>query len=97
MVTVCAIGLMSGTSMDGIDLAMLRTDGANMVERGPGLFVPYEADFRRWIEQALKIAGKIDERSQRPGDLGALEAEITRRHGEAVQALLSGKAASTLR
>ncbi len=30
-----AIGLMSGTSMDGIDVALIRTDGENIVERGP--------------------------------------------------------------
>jgi anhydro-N-acetylmuramic acid kinase len=36
-----AIGLMSGTSMDGIDAAILRTDGAGIVEPRANLTVPY--------------------------------------------------------
>ena len=35
-----AIGLMSGTSMDGIDIALLRTDGEGRVERGAFLGIP---------------------------------------------------------
>jgi anhydro-N-acetylmuramic acid kinase len=82
----CAIGLMSGTSMDGIDLAVLRTDGAGVVERGPSHFVPYEAAFRRRIEAALETAKAIVRREDRPGGLAALERDITLRHAEAVAA-----------
>lgn len=84
MAAICAIGLMSGTSMDGIDLAMVRTDGENLVERGPAFFVPYEADFRRRIEAGLETAKRIQHRDERPGDLAALERDITLRHAEAV-------------
>lgn len=84
MGTMCAIGLMSGTSMDGIDLAALRTDGENVVERGPNFFVPYEAAFRDRIARALETAKQITVRGDRPGDLASLEEEITRRHAEAV-------------
>jgi len=84
MTILTAIGLMSGTSMDGIDLAVLRTDGKHLVERGPSLFVPYEADFRRRIEAALETAKAIVKREERPGDLAALEREITLRHARAV-------------
>lgn len=91
--TMCAIGLMSGTSMDGIDLAAMRTDGFNIVERGPNFFVPYEAAFRDRITRALETAKQITERTQRPGDLGALEEEITKRHADAVSAFISQKLA----
>lgn len=86
----CAIGLMSGTSMDGIDLAVLSTDGDTVVRRGPSLFVPYEAAFRRRIEGGLVEAREIRARDERPGDLAALEQDITLRHAEAVARLVGG-------
>jgi len=89
MKAVCAIGLMSGTSMDGIDLAMLRTDGHDFVERGPAFFVPYEAALRRRIEAALDEAKRIERREERPGSLAALERDLTERHAEAVKSFLA--------
>ena len=88
MTLTCAIGLMSGTSMDGIDLAMLRTNGENIVERGPSFFVPYDAEFRRRIEAGLNDAKAIARREERPGDLAALERDITAKHTVAVETFL---------
>ena len=84
MSLTCAIGLMSGTSMDGIDLALLRTDGNAVVERGPSFFVPYEAAFRTRIAAALEDAKPIVGRTERPGGLTSLERDLTIRHAEAV-------------
>ena len=84
-----ALGLMSGTSMDGIDVAMLRTDGRERIERGPFLFVPYPASLRRRIEAGLRDAATIERRSERPGTLTELERDITDRHATAVESFLA--------
>ncbi len=83
-----AIGLMSGTSMDGIDVAMIETDGIHVGQCGPWLSVPYDPDFRRRIEQGLKDAQAIGERGERPGGLAELERDLTLRHADAVRAFL---------
>jgi anhydro-N-acetylmuramic acid kinase len=36
------LGLMSGTSCDGIDIALLKTDGHTIVEFGPGMVFTYD-------------------------------------------------------
>ncbi len=79
-----AIGLMSGTSMDGIDLAILRTDGVNRIEFGPSAAIAYESQFRWRIEASLETAKSIVHRDDRPGDLDNLEEDITLRHAAAV-------------
>ena len=75
--------------MDGIDIALLETDGRSEVRRGPSDFIPYETAFRRQIEAGLDDAKSIKSRTERPGGLGAIERALTKRHGDAVSQFLS--------
>lgn len=84
-----AIGLMSGTSMDGIDVALLHTDGENQVERGPNYYVPYDPQLRERWKRSLEVAKAITERAQRPGDLAESERMLTLCHAAAVKSFLS--------
>jgi len=47
------LGLMSGTSVDGVDVALLETDGERIAGFGPTLTVPYPDETRRIIRAAF--------------------------------------------
>ena len=75
---VWALGLMSGTSLDGIDAALIKTDGQTVGEMGPWLTIPYDEEIRIRLRDAVR----------EQGDIPALEKELTERHAVAVHALL---------
>ncbi len=54
--TLTAMGLMSGTSMDGIDAAILVTDGERVAELGPTASRPYTPGEREVIRAAVEAA-----------------------------------------
>jgi len=83
-----AIGLMSGTSMDGIDAALIRSDGQNKVDILAHLFFDYPQPFRSRLKQGLDIAQSIKARQERPGNLGLLEETLTFYHAQIVRNLL---------
>lgn len=79
-----ALGLMSGTSLDGIDVALIETDGRSHVVVKDGEAFPYDPVFRDQMRQALgRQQGREDPQ------VAWLENEITKRHGHAVLAFLN--------
>jgi anhydro-N-acetylmuramic acid kinase len=74
-----AIGLMSGTSLDGIDAAFLTTDGQGIATAGPALTVPYPEKLRQRLRGILGGNGPVAE----------VERAITEAHAEAVLRLVA--------
>jgi anhydro-N-acetylmuramic acid kinase len=88
---VRAIGLMSGTSLDGIDAAVIETDGERVLGFGPTYYRPYQEPERAVLRQALAEAVVLKERSARPGVIGQAEELTTRTHAEVVERLMAEK------
>jgi anhydro-N-acetylmuramic acid kinase len=85
-----ALGLMSGTSCDGIDAAIIVTDGQTVREIGPSFYRPYSADERRWLRGALRTAQFWPARTAIPEDIATAERLMTAAHAQAVKSLLEG-------
>jgi anhydro-N-acetylmuramic acid kinase len=84
-----AIGLMSGTSLDGVDVALIETDGERVAAFGPTGYRPYTDHERGLLREALAEAVNLTQRNARPGVIGEAERAVTMAHAEAVAAFLA--------
>lgn len=82
MEPVWALGLMSGTSLDGVDVAWLRTDGHKIFETGKGIVVPYTTQLREKIRSILGQKMKTPE-------IEDVERDLTLFHVDVVKQALS--------
>jgi anhydro-N-acetylmuramic acid kinase len=73
-----ALGLMSGTSVDGVDVALIETDGERLAAFGPVLTVPYSDSVRRVIRAAFGA-------EQPNAATAAAEQAVTEAHADAVR------------
>lgn len=73
-----ALGLMSGMSLDGVDGALIRTDGNEIQEIGAWLTLPFEE----------KLQTRIREAAYMRGDLAKVEYDLTIAHADLVKTLL---------
>lgn len=87
-----AIGLMSGTSFDGVDVALVETDGERVEALGASGYRPYAPDERAVLGQALADAAAMTDRAARPGAVSEAEAIVTRAHAAAVEAFAAKNA-----
>jgi len=86
------IGLMSGTSMDGIDAALIETDGDEIHAFGRAASAPYDDAFRARLKS---LAGRRPDGSD---ETAAIIRDLTERHAELVLTLVrdAGKIAADI-
>lgn len=85
-----AVGLMSGTSMDGIDAALIETDGDRHVRPLRFLSVPYDDAMRARLRAAMSAALACQAPGPHP-DIDAVARDLTLAHAGAVRDLLDSE------
>jgi anhydro-N-acetylmuramic acid kinase len=83
-----AIGTMSGTSMDGVDVALIETDGEVVSRFGAYLSREYTPTERHILRGAVNAAKDMTDRTARPGPVAEAERLVTEMHLKAIDALI---------
>jgi anhydro-N-acetylmuramic acid kinase len=76
-----AIGLMSGTSLDGVDVALVETDGRDYAAPEESFYLPYDSALREKIRACFG-------QTERTPEIAATEKELTLAHAQAVRMFL---------
>lgn len=71
-----AIGLMSGTSMDGVDLALIRSDGKDFIERKKFAYFPYDTKMKEALRSVIYGAPTLTQIKQVEKEFTLLNADI---------------------
>ena len=74
-----SIGLMSGTSMDGIDLALIESNGKEIIKSKNFDYQPYDKDFKTRLSNLIYNSPKLSEIKIIENELTVLHAQLVNR------------------
>ncbi|WP_018996816.1 anhydro-N-acetylmuramic acid kinase [Hirschia maritima] len=82
------LGFMSGTSLDGVDVALIKTDGQIIEEFGSWITISYTDDQRKVLAVATQDALKWNWNGPEPKSFAKAERMMTLAHADAAKKLL---------
>jgi len=85
---ITSIGLMSGTSCDGIDASIIKSDGENEVHFIGNQFLPYDEKIKLKIRSLKEKINLIIDLEKNQLEINSLEKEITFLHAKIVNLII---------
>ena len=86
--TLVALGLMSGTSMDGIDASLIRSDGEENIEIIGNLYNKYDLELKNSLFEFTNKIKSLEDLKVNLIEYKNLEREITIKHAEITSKLI---------
>ncbi len=83
-----SLGFMTGTSLDGLDCAILETDGESAIVHGPGECAPFDPALRGLLERCVAEARAWNFEGAEPAIFAEAGEALTRAHADAAARLL---------
>ena len=86
--SLIALGLMSGTSLDGVDASIIKSDGDNILEIIDNRYFSYPLNFKNRLSSFIEKITKKDDIYKNIDEYNSLEREITSYHSQISQDII---------
>ena len=83
-----SLGLMSGTSVDGVDASIIKSDGEQFLEIIDDIYVKYDDQFRMKLKKTIDSCYSKDEFNNLSNSIKDIEKEITLFHYQACKLII---------
>ena len=86
-INLYSLGLMSGTSLDGIDVSIIKSDGEQYLEIIDNLYLKYDDQLKLKLKKVIDSCTSKDQLAKTPKKIGEIEKELTLCHANACKLL----------